>query len=67
MNAALVAEELTPDHAEITYRAATDVAVTAETAPQLRKLLDMLEDLDDVQNVYANVDQAALEHHVASL
>ena len=66
VNAALIAAELAPDHAEITYRAETDVAVTAETAPQVRKLLDMLEDLDDVQNVYANIDQAALDNHVAA-
>ncbi|WP_343125334.1 YebC/PmpR family DNA-binding transcriptional regulator, partial [Xanthomonas fragariae] len=36
------------------------VAVDGDTALQVRKLLDMLEDLDDVQDVYSNVDQAAL-------
>ncbi len=52
---------LVPDHAEITFRAENDIAVDADTAPQVKKLLDMLEDLDDVQDVYSNVDQAGLE------
>ncbi|MCP3044940.1 YebC/PmpR family DNA-binding transcriptional regulator [Xanthomonas euvesicatoria] len=57
---ALVAAGLEPAHAEITFRAYNDIAVDGETAVQVRKLLDMLEDLDDVQDVYSNVDQAAL-------
>lgn len=51
---------LEPGHAEITFRADNDIAVDAETAVQVRKLLDMLEDLDDVQDVYSNVDQSSL-------
>ena len=47
---------LAPGHAEITMRADNDIAVDAETAPQVVKLLDMLEDLDDVQAVYSNAD-----------
>jgi YebC/PmpR family DNA-binding regulatory protein len=58
---AMQAAGLVPDHAEITYRAENDIAVDGEVALQVRKLLDMLEDLDDVQNVYSNVDQTALE------
>ncbi|MBB4591825.1 YebC/PmpR family DNA-binding transcriptional regulator [Xanthomonas cannabis] len=57
---ALVAAGLEPAHAEITFRADNDIAVDGDTALQVRKLLDMLEDLDDVQDVYSNVDQAAL-------
>ncbi|KUF35901.1 MULTISPECIES: YebC/PmpR family DNA-binding transcriptional regulator [Xanthomonas] len=57
---ALVAAGLEPAHAEITFRADNDIAVDGDTAVQVRKLLDMLEDLDDVQDVYSNVDQAAL-------
>ncbi|MCY1559018.1 Transcriptional regulatory protein PmpR [compost metagenome] len=52
---------LVSDHAEITFRSENDIVVDADTAPQVRKLLDMLEDLDDVQDVYSNVDQASLE------
>jgi len=58
---AMQAAGLVPDHAEITYRAENDIAVDGDVALQVRKLLDMLEDLDDVQNVYSNVDQTALE------
>ncbi|KFA19325.1 transcriptional regulatory protein [Xanthomonas vasicola pv. musacearum NCPPB 4392] len=57
---ALAAAGLEPEHAEITFRADNDIAVDGDTAVQVRKLLDMLEDLDDVQDVYSNVDQAAL-------
>jgi len=58
---AMEAAKLVADHAEITFRADNDVAVDADTAVQVKKLLDMLEDLDDVQDVYSNVDQASLE------
>jgi len=47
---------LTPENAEVTMRASTATALDAETAPKMVKLLDMLEDLDDVQNVYSNAD-----------
>ena len=51
---------ITADHAEITLRADNDIAVEGDTALQVTKLLDMLEDLDDVQAVYSNADQGAL-------
>ncbi|RLA47370.1 MAG: YebC/PmpR family DNA-binding transcriptional regulator [Gammaproteobacteria bacterium] len=41
---------------EVTMIAATTVAVDAAGAEKLMGLVDMLEDLDDVQNVYTNVD-----------
>jgi len=46
----------TADHAEITMRAENDIAVEGDVATQVVKLLDMLEDLDDVQAVYSNAD-----------
>ena len=52
----LVDAGLAPETAEITLRAATSTSLNAETAPKMVKLLDMLEDLDDVQNVYSNAD-----------
>lgn len=61
VKAAMVAAQLPPDHAEVTYRADNDIAVDGEAALQVKKLLDTLEDLDDVQNVYSNVEQASLE------
>lgn len=53
---AMVAAGLEPGHAEVTYRADNDVAVEGETAGQVHRLLDWLEDLDDVQNVYSNAE-----------
>ena len=57
---AMGAAGITADHAEITMRADNDIAVEGDTALQVTKLLDMLEDLDDVQAVYSNADQGAL-------
>lgn len=54
--AAFVAADLAPDESEVTFRADNDVAVDDETATTVAKLLDWLEDLDDVQNVYSNAD-----------
>ena len=53
---AMEAAGLKPDEAEVTFRADNTVAVTGETAQQVAKLLDWLEDIDDVQNVYSNAD-----------
>lgn len=49
---------LKPDHAEITFRADNDIDVQGDTA-QVKKLLDMLEDLDDVQDVYSSAGLGA--------
>jgi transcriptional/translational regulatory protein YebC/TACO1 len=40
-------------------RASVRVPVEGETAESLVKLIDVLEDLDDVQQVYTNADIAA--------
>jgi len=53
---AMQAAGLAPGYAEVTFRADNDIAVSGETAQQVSKLLAMLEDLDDVQNVYSNAD-----------
>lgn len=45
------------DLAEISMVPATTAAVDGETAEKVRKLIDMLEDLDDVQSVYTNLDE----------
>ncbi|MBV5311263.1 YebC/PmpR family DNA-binding transcriptional regulator [Chromatium okenii] len=44
------------DAAEITYNAATLVALEQDAAEKLLKMIEMLEDLDDVQDVYHNAD-----------
>jgi len=56
---ALQAAGLKADAAEITQRADSDIPLTGETAQTVAKLLDWLEDLDDVQNVYSNADLPA--------
>jgi len=53
---ALIAANLTPEGAEITFLASTEVTLDADQAATMLKLSDMLEDLDDVQNVYSNAD-----------
>ncbi len=53
---AMAAAGFVPGQAEVTLRADNDVAVAGDTAESVRKLLDMLEDMDDVQNVYHNAD-----------
>jgi YebC/PmpR family DNA-binding regulatory protein len=47
---------LVPDDAEVTMIAATTVPVDAEGAETVMALVEALEDLDDVQNVYTNAD-----------
>ena len=54
----LIAAELIPDHAEVTLIASNQVNVNLDQAQTLLKLSDVLEDLDDVQNVYTNADIA---------
>jgi YebC/PmpR family DNA-binding regulatory protein len=56
VKAALEAVGIQADVAEVTYRADNDIAVTGEVAQQVVKLLDWLDDMDDVQNVYSNAD-----------
>ena len=55
---ALTAAGLLPELAEVTMRADSSIDLAGEDAQKMQKLLDVLEDLDDVQNVYhnANVD-----------
>lgn len=43
-------------HAEITMKASTTVQLEGEDAQKLGNLLERLEDLDDVQNVYSNAE-----------
>ncbi|RMG90690.1 MAG: YebC/PmpR family DNA-binding transcriptional regulator [Zetaproteobacteria bacterium] len=53
---AFEAAGMQPQVAEITWIPETTVTVEGENAEKLLKLIDRLEDLDDVQNVYANYD-----------
>lgn len=53
---ALVAAGFEPDNAEVTMQAATMTDLDAEGAEKMMRLIERLEDLDDVQNVYSNAD-----------
>ena len=53
---ALVAAGFKPDNAEVTMQAATMTDLDAEGAEKMMRLIERLEDLDDVQNVYSNAD-----------
>jgi len=54
LKAALEKSGLKPELAEITMRASTDSELSGEDAAKMQKLLDALESLDDVQEVYTN-------------
>ncbi|KQT10697.1 YebC/PmpR family DNA-binding transcriptional regulator [Ramlibacter sp. Leaf400] len=51
---ALEAAGLKPEIAEVTMRAENTVELAGDDAARMQKLLDMLEDLDDVQDVFHN-------------
>ena len=53
---ALVAGGFEPESAEITMQASTKAELDAEAAEKMMLLIERLEDLDDVQNVYSNGD-----------
>lgn len=44
------------EHSQLSMRAQTLIAIDDESAESLLKLVDMLEDLDDVQEVYTNAE-----------
>ena len=56
VKAAMEAAGLAPESAEITLRAYTASELDAESAEKVLRLIDMLEDLDDVQEVYTNAE-----------
>jgi len=53
---ALEAAGLKPDDAQVTMRAENPIEVTGDDAARMQKLLDAIEDLDDVQEVYHNAE-----------
>jgi len=52
----LVAEGINPEIAEVTMRASVSVSIGVKHAESMLKLLDVLEDLDDVQAVHSNAE-----------
>ena len=53
---ALEAAGLVPALADVTMRAENPIALAGEDAARMQKLLDVLEDLDDVQDVFHNAE-----------
>ena len=51
-------QQLETEYADISMVAATNITVDKDTAEKVLRLQDILEDLDDVQNVYSNADIA---------
>ena len=59
VKAALEAAGLKPEVAEVTMRAENTIELAGEDAARMQKLLDVIEDLDDVQDVFHNADLSA--------
>ena len=59
---ALEAAALKPEVAAVTMRAENPIELTGNDAVRMQKLLDALEELDDVQEIYHNaeIDSEAL-------
>lgn len=53
---ALAAKSFVAEDAEITMRASTNISLDADDAQKMVRLLEALDDLDDVQQVYSNAD-----------
>ncbi|MEI8031030.1 MAG: YebC/PmpR family DNA-binding transcriptional regulator [Comamonadaceae bacterium] len=53
---ALEAAQLKPELAEVTMRAENPIELTGDEALRMQKLLDALEELDDVQEIYHNAE-----------
>ena len=56
VKATLEAAGLKPDVAEVTMRAENTIDLAGEDGQRMQKLLDMIEDLDDVQELYHNAE-----------
>jgi YebC/PmpR family DNA-binding regulatory protein len=53
---ALEAAGLVAEISEVTWRSENSVSLSGDEAAKMQKLLDILEDLDDVQNVFHNAE-----------
>jgi YebC/PmpR family DNA-binding regulatory protein len=56
VKSALINANLKPEDAEVTFIPSIYVELDKDNAEKLVRMLDMLEDLDDVQNVYCNAE-----------
>jgi YebC/PmpR family DNA-binding regulatory protein len=53
---ALDAAKLETESSEVMYKATNEISLTEDEAEKVMRLIDALEDLDDVQDVYSNAD-----------
>ena len=53
---ALEGAGLKPEMAEVTWRAENTIPLAGDDAARMQKIIDMLEDLDDVQDVFHNAE-----------
>lgn len=53
---AMIAAGFKPENADVAQQASTSVDLELEDAEKVMRLIDMLEDLDDVQSVHTNAD-----------
>jgi transcriptional/translational regulatory protein YebC/TACO1 len=56
VRALITAGGFTPTTADVTQRAATSTRLSGEAGEQMVRLIEALENLDDVQSVYSNVE-----------
>ncbi len=56
VKSAMKAAHLEPEFAEVTMRPENSTALSEKDAEKMIRLLETLDDLDDVQNVYSNAD-----------
>ncbi len=61
VKAALEAKGLKAEVAEVTMRAENSIELAGEDGARMQKLLDVIEDLDDVQDVFHNAEMAESE------
>jgi YebC/PmpR family DNA-binding regulatory protein len=59
VKAALEAAGLKPELAEVTMRAENTVELSGEEGQRMQKLIDIIEDLDDVQDLFHNAEISA--------
>ena len=52
----LLAQGINPEISDVIMRALNDVSIDIEHAESMLKLLDILEDLDDVQAIHSNAE-----------
>ena len=55
---AMIAASFEPEQAEVTMRAENTLSLDRDEAEKMIRMIDVLEELDDVQEVYSNADIA---------